>query len=416
MRTSVVVIGAGIVGTCCALALQRQGLSVLLIDKNEPGLGCSFGNAGMIQTGSVTPLAVPGILKRVPRMLLDPEGPLVLNWTQLPRLLPWMRTFVKKTHPDTVQRTAAALSALLVQSKAAYRKLSEGTTAPSVFRPRGELYVFSSAESYAALASRWAMYRQYGVEYVEMSANELRAFEPQLSEHYQRGYYLPDSEYVVDPLRLTQSLFEAFIGAGGSFMRVEVTKLSQQKSGEVVLACERGDLKAERLVIAAGYESGRLAKALGAKMPVEPMRGYHVMMPGDNIQLSGPVIEGDMNIAALPMPEGIRIAGTVEFAGAHAAPRWGRADMLAPMAKKMLPALKGKAGQRWYGYRPGMPDSLPALGPAPGHTNVWYAFGHGQLGLTLAAISGQLIAEMVTGQPPSVDITPYQPSRFAAVA
>jgi len=414
MNGSVAVLGAGIVGTCCALALQRQGLSVVLIDRNEPGLGCSFGNAGMIQTGSVVPLAVPGILKRVPRMLFDSQGPLVLNWTQLPRLFPWLSAFLQNANPSALNRTAIALSALLAEAKVAYRKLSERTEALSLFRARGELYVFASDASYAALNSRFAIYRQHGVEYVEMSADELRAFEPHLSERYKRGYYLPDSEYVVDPLALTQRLASAFTDAGGTFVRAGAKNLKQSPSGEIILKLDKGEIEADRLVIAAGSESGRLAKTLGADMPVEPLRGYHVMMVDDGIKLSGPVIEGDMNIAALPMPSGIRIAGTLEFAGHHASPRWGRADMLVPMAKRMLPEIRGEARTRWYGYRPCMPDSLPVLGVAPGHSNVWYAFGHGQLGLTLAGISGQLIAEMVTGQAPSIDISPFRPNRFMA--
>ncbi len=370
----------------------------------------------MIQTGSVVPLAVPGILKRVPRMLFDSEGPLVLNWTQLPRLLPWLRAFLQNANPGAMARTARALSALLLEAKGAYRKLSEGTDALTLFRPRGELYVFASDTSYAALTSRFAIYRQHSVDYVEMSASELKAFEPHLSERYKHGYYLPDSEYVVDPLLLTQSLVSAFTKAGGTHMRADVTSLRRSPSGEVVLKLENGDVEADRLVIAAGSESGRLAHSLGTNMPVEPLRGYHVMMSDDRIKLSGPVIEGDMNIAALPMTSGVRIAGTLEFAGHRSSPRWGRADMLVPMAKRMLPEISGGAIKRWYGYRPCMPDSLPVLGAAPGQSNVWYAFGHGQLGLTLAGISGQLIAEMVTGQVPSTDIAPFQPNRFLAAA
>ena len=416
MSGSVVVLGAGIVGTCCALALQRQGLRVRLIDRCEPGLGCSFGNAGMIQTGAVLPLAVPGILKRVPRMLFDPNGPLVLNWTQLPRLLPWLITLLQNANPVALQRTAAALSALLKEAKGAYRRLSDGSAAPALFKARGELYVFASDSSYAALASRFQIYRQHSVEYVELSGSELKEIEPHLSARYERGYYLPDSEYVVNPLLLTQSLAKAFTSAGGTLMRADVRSLQHLSNGEVILKLDAGEIEADRLVIAAGFESGALAKAFGLDIPVEPLRGYHVMMLDDGVKLSGPVIEGDMNIAALPMPDGIRIAGTLEFAGHRSAPRWGRADMLSPLAKTMLPEIRGEASERWYGYRPSMPDSLPVLGLLPGHSNVWCAFGHGQLGLTLAGISGQLIAEMVTGQAPSVDVVPFQPGRFRTAA
>ena len=416
MKGSVTVLGAGIVGTCCALALQREGFSVCLIDRQAPGSGCSSGNAGMIQTGSVLPLAVPGILQRVPRMLLDPEGPLVLNWGQLPRLFPWLRAFLRNANPSAMAVTAGVLSSLLAEAKAAYRTMAEGTAAQSLFRPRGELYVFGSEESYKAASSKFATYREYGIAHVEMSAAELSAFEPALSPLYKRGYYLPDSEYVVDPQLLTQRLFEAFVKAGGRFVSADVRRLERAPDGEWLLKLEADDLKAERLVISAGAQSGRFSNMLGAAMPVEPLRGYHVMVSGDGPQLAGPVIEGDMNIAATPMLGGIRIAGTLEFSGHSQSPRWRRADMLLPMAKRMLPKLNGEVSQRWFGDRPGMPDSLPVLGAAPGLSNVWYAFGHGQLGLTLAAITGRLLADIVIGRVPSIDVAPVRPGRFVATS
>jgi glycine/D-amino acid oxidase-like deaminating enzyme len=412
---SITVLGAGIVGVCCALSLQRDGFSVCLIDRGEPGAGCSSGNAGMIQTGSILPLAVPGILKRAPAMLLDPEGPLVLPWRQVPRLVPWLRAFVRNAKPEKVATTARALAALLARAKDAYRVLVTGTPASGLFRSRGELYVFRSTAAQAMLAGKFAMLRAHGIDYVEIAGADLKTWEPALAEGYAYGYYLPDSEYVVDPLGLTRHLFDAFVGAGGRFLRKEIEQIQRAPDGRLSLHA-RGDVHlANELVVASGAASGHMARMLGATMPIEPLRGYHVQVPADGITLAGPVIEGDMNIAATPMRDGIRIAGTLEFASLESPPRWRRADMLLPIAHRMLPGLCEEANARWFGDRPGTPDSLPVLGAAPGHSNAWYAFGHGQLGLTLAAITGRLLADLMTGRQSSVDLTPFRPNRFVAV-
>jgi D-amino-acid dehydrogenase len=411
---SVTVLGAGIVGVCCALSLQREGFSVCLIDRGEPGTGCSSGNAGMIQTGSILPLAVPDILKRVPRMLLDPEGPLVLPWRQVPRLVPWLRTFVRNANSDKVATTARALASLLAQAKDVYRALAAGTVAASVFRPRGELYVFRDPAAQAMLAGKFSMLREHAIDYVEIPGADLKGWEPALAADYAYGYYLPDSEYVVDPLALTRHLFDAFIAAGGQFLRRDVSHIQSTPDGRLVLRSGADMHTAGELVVAAGAASGHFARMLGAPMPIEPLRGYHIQVPAGGLALAGPVIEGDMSVAATPMRDGIRIAGTLEFAGLHDPPRWHRADMLLPIARRMLPALQGEANVRWFGDRPGTPDSLPVLGTAPGHANCWYAFGHGQLGLTLAAISARLLVDLITGRRPSVDPTPFRPGRFVA--
>lgn len=411
---SITVLGAGIVGVCCALSLQREGFAVSLVDRGEPGEGCSFGNAGMIQTGSILPLAVPGILKRAPRMLLDPEGPLVVPWRQLPRLLPWLRAFAENANAETAAATARTLAAALAQAKGAYRDIAVGTLAADVFRARGELYVFRDPGAQAALAGKFALLRAHGIDYLEIPASQLKSWEPALAPDYRYGYYLPDSEYVVDPLLLTRHLFDAFIASGGRFLRADVERIERLESGRLSLRSRTETHVVDRLVVAAGAASGRIARMLGAAMPIVPMRGYHVMVPAEGLALAGPVIEGDMNIAATPMQDGIRIAGTLEFASVDSAPRWRRADMLAPMAARMLPAMRGAVRTKWFGDRPGTPDSLPVLGAAPGHANVWYAFGHGQLGLTLAAVTGRALGALIAGRQPSIDLKPFRPGRFVA--
>jgi D-amino-acid dehydrogenase len=414
MTSHVVVIGAGIVGTCCALWLRRQGFRVTLVDRNEPGSGCSAGNAGMFQTGSVTPLATPGILRRVPRMLLDPNGPLVIRWKHLPVLMPWLWRLVRNASPARVDAVADALASLLRGAKEAYRPLVAGAGAQSLIRDRGELYVFRSDRAYAAVAQKHLLYHRHGIEVVEFDAAALREREPALSPAYRRGYYLPDSSYTTDPRALTLALAADFARHGGEVLRANADTIAASDKG-VRIVISGATLACDRLVIAAGAYSKSLAAQVGVDVPLESLRGYHLDLPDRGVQLNGPLIDGEMNFGVIPMAGRVRLAGTIELAGLEAAPAWRRADMLLPLAKAMLPSLAshGADAVRWMGHRPGLPDSLPVIGPAPNRPNVWLAFGHGQLGLTLAAVTGRVVAQALAGQTTTVDLSPFRVDRFA---
>ena len=167
------------------------------------------------------------------------------------------------------------------------------------------------------------------------------------------------------------------------------------------------------MVIAAGAFSRRLANEVGIRVPLETLRGYHLELPTRGAELDGPLIDGGMNIGAIPMAGGIRLAGTVEFAGLDAPPNWHRANMLLAMARKMLPTLDGANAVRWMGHRPGLPDSMPMIGPVPHWPNVWFCFGHGQIGLTTAAVSAKAMAETMAGLASSLDLSPFRVGRFS---
>ena len=406
------VLGAGIVGVCCALYLQGRGYGVTLIDRDDPGRGCSYGNAGMIQTGSCVPLATPGVLREVPRMLLDPKSPLVIRWRYLPELAPWLMRLVNAARPSRVEEISLAPSALLGQAKDAYRPLWKAAAAEDLVRDRGELYVYRSAKAYAAARAKFDTSRRHGTDVVELTGGALRQLEPALSRDYEHGYYLPGSMYTVDPLRLTQRLVAAFAGNGGTVVRREIHDIEVRADGGLALVTtDRSDV-VEGLVVAAGAYSRGFAAKLGRDVPLESERGYHLMLPHTGVRLQGPVIDGDRHLAAIPMLDGIRLAGTIELAGLDAPPNDARADMLLPMAQELIPGLPTTASTRWMGHRPGMPDSLPVIDRAPAHPNAYFAFGHGTLGLTLAAITGQLIADLASGQTSEFDLRPYRADRF----
>lgn len=406
------VLGAGVVGTACALSLRRDGHRVTLVDRDEVGAGCSYGNAGMIQTGHCLPMATPGVLRRVPRMLLDPQAPLVVRWRHLPQLAPWLLRFVREAGRRRMEHNAAALSAILSQAKGAHLDLIRAARADTLVRHRGELYVYKSKDAFEAARPEYDFYRAHGVAVDELTGPELRQFEPALDRSADFAYYLPDSIYTVSPLKLTQAYADAFVQAGGEIRRAEVRDIEMDASGPTALVTADGRIEVDALVLATGAFSRRFAKKVGVDVPLESARGYHLVIQAPDVRLNGPVIDGEMHFGIVPMEDGIRLAGTLELASLDAPPNYDRADMLLPMAKALIPDLGAEDGVRWMGHRPGMPDSLPVVGRAPRHRSVYLAFGHGQLGLTLAAITGRMIADLAADRPLPVDPTPYRADRF----
>ena len=411
-RGTIAVLGAGIVGTCCALALQREGFRVTLIDRDAPGAGTSSGNAGLIQTGTPMPMATPGMLRQVPSMLLDPRGALVIRWRHLPRLVPWLWRFLRQSAARRAEANARAQMRLLEQVADAFRELVAAAGAGDMLRHKGLLFVYRSAAEARAAGWEMDLFRRNGVRVDTLGADELRQMEPALNRDYTHGFFLPDCFYTVDPRHLTERLAEAFRQAGGVFRTAEVTGIEMGAAGPCGLRTAGETIPVERLVLAAGVFSRPFARELGIPVPLESARGYHLMLPEESVRLNGPVLDGKRHFAVTPMAGGVRLAGMVELASIEAPPNYERARMLLPLAQDMLPALQGAQAQPWMGHRPATPDSLPVIERSRRYPNTFFAFGHGQLGLTMGAITGLLIADLACGRPPRIDLAPYRSDRF----
>jgi D-amino-acid dehydrogenase len=405
------VLGAGIVGVCTALALQREGWSVTLIDRDEPGRGCSFGNAGIIHTGGCVPLARPGIVGAVPGMLLDPEGPLVIRWRHLPRLLPWLARMAAASRRGRVEASSRALAPLALAARAAYQPLLKEAEAEDLMRARGELYVYRERASFEAASWEMDVRRRFGVPVEELDAQSLKDIEPALSPDYRHAHYQPDSAFTVNPFRLVQSLATLFVAKGGTILRKDVRHAKPDGSGGAVLFTGEKEMTAENLVICAGAFSRPFAASLGAEVPLETWRGYHIMVAGGP-RINGVIVDGDVHFAVTPMEDGIRVAGLIELASLDAPPNYARADLFLKLARKLIPAFPTEATSRWMGHRPGMPDTVPVIGRSPAQRNVWFNFGHGMLGLTFGPITAQLLAGMAAGRTSAIDPAPYRAERF----
>ncbi len=408
----VTVIGAGIVGIACASTLLRDGHSVTVVDSGPPGEGCSKGNAGGLSPGSVVPMAMPGVLSQVPRWLFDPQGPLIIRWSYLAQALPWLLRFVRAAHPRRVEEVADALWALHREVFESYAPLFKAAGAESLIRHSGQLYVYGSEAAYRKDAGAWALRQARGIPIEILKGEQIRQREPALAPIFARGVLLPEHGHCLDPFRLVQLLADRFALDGGTILRRQVTGFEIGAEGPTHLKTDGGELEVETLVVAAGAWSHLLARQLGSRVPLESHRGYHVTVadPGVSPRLS--IMWAERKFMTTPMAPGLRFAGTVEFAGLEAAPDYRRARSLLERGKRMFPDLDADNVSEWMGHRPSLPDTLPVIGRSPHYPSTYYAFGHGHTGLSGAPMTGRLIADLVAGRPPTIDIAPFRVDRF----
>jgi D-amino-acid dehydrogenase len=406
------VLGAGTVGVCCALYLQRDGHRVTLIDRATPGSGCSFGNAGIIQVGACVPIATPGILRQVPKMLLDPEGPLVIRWQYLPRLAPYLLRFIAAARPARVEAIAKTLASVLAHAIPAYRTLIDAAGAQGLIRDSGEMYLYQTDAAYEAARPAHELRRRHGVRIETVPIEELRQLEPALAPGFKHALWFPDCIRTTNPHLLTRALAQRFVQDGGELSLETVRDITVNPDGLIALKTDIGTRPVDRLVLATGAYSKRWAATLGSFVPLDTERGYHLMLPDPGVELSRPVILGDHRVGVSSMTGGVRIAGTAELAKLDAEPNFRRAHRLLAIVKRALPDLNIGDPRPWMGHRPSTPDSLPVICQAPRTPRAFFAFGHGHLGLTMGAVTGRLIADLAADRPPPIDLAPLHVNRF----
>jgi D-amino-acid dehydrogenase len=412
MGQRIAVIGAGVVGLACASQLQVQGHALTLIDPRPPGEYCSFGNAGCFSRASCVPLGLPGTWKRVPGWLLDPQGPLFIPLRYMPRIAPWLWRFQRATSLDTVNRIADALHALLTSSLDRWRPLAERAGVPELVLQHGYSFAYESARAFDDDALGRSLRAQRGVAIDVLTGGAIRDYEPALSPHVTHLVVLPEQGHCPNPLRLSQALARRLRAGGASFVARAATAFDLVE-GRVARVLTDGDpVDVDACVIAAGAHSNALSSQLGADVPLETERGYHATLASPSVVTRAPVASGEGKYFVTPMEDGLRNAGTVELAGLGAPPDYRRADALLARAQRLLPGLRGARVERWMGHRPSLPDSMPVIGRAPRATNAFLAFGHGHVGLTAAAPTGEIIAQLVAGRPPFMDIAPFAAERF----
>lgn len=415
-RLSVGVIGAGVVGLSSALWLQRAGHRVTLVDPAAPtsnrgyAQAASFGNACTMAFGACIPVATPGVLRAVPRMLLDRQGPLTISWRDLPGLVPWLASFLRSAHPEAVSRIVGILGELLRLAEAGHAPLFAAAGADDLRRMTGCLYLYRSAASFNAAQAEIMLRHREGVQMRILEREEIQAREPNLAPLYHKGLLFEDAYSIDDPLTYARRLLARFLTDGGTLVAAGVRGIERDTEG---LTLRFGDhnLRVERAVLAAGAWSARIARSFGDRVRLDTERGYHVLFPADGQLLTAPTCYPEHGFYMTPLAEGLRAAGTVELGGLGKPLRPARTAAIERVARKLLPGL-GNTGRTWLGFRPSMPDSLPVIGPSPVDPRIIYAFGHGHIGLTLAGITGRLAADIIDERRPLVDLRPLRPDRF----
>ncbi len=372
----------------------------------------SRGNAAGIAWTEIAPLASKGIWRKIPGWLLDPLGPLSVRPAYALKILPWMLRFSRASLPDKLKHTVRGKAAINKAALPAWERLWQASgTRHHVFL-KGCLEVFTEQSQIGDARKGWREQLDHGIAVEELSGDQIREMEPDFSQDIVGGALVPGWITVDDPHALCLSLAEAFERNGGTIFRKSVSRIEPQ-GNVVVLHLEGGEqILSDHAVIACGAWSKTLAAQLGDKVPLETERGYNTTFSEPNISLKHAVMVPGEGFAVTQLSSGLRVGGAVEFGGLELEANWKRADAMAEKASRLLPGLNRENGIRWMGHRPSLPDTLPVIGSSTRSNRVTYAFGHGHHGLTQAAITAELVSDIVQGEAPKIDCAVYSAQRF----
>jgi D-amino-acid dehydrogenase len=408
----VAVVGAGIVGAAIAYELQRRGRDVVLIDKDVPGKGASYGNMASIAVTEFMPASRPSIWAQMPKWLLDPEGPVRIRPAYLPRLAPWFLRFLEASRPSRVRELEAAGAVLCHRVHEDLDVLLKATGLTDMLSAEGCLSLYTDEAEFRADREHIEVLERFGFRHEILGGNAIRDLEPALTTKIAKAVLFPDNRSVKDPYQLVVKLSEQFLSRGGRIEQGEVVNFDKGDGVKAVRLKDGRSIAASHTVLCAGAHTGRLSRLLGEPIPLETERGYHTQIMDPGISMRHSIIWPARAFMVTPTAGGIRVGGTVEMAGLDAEPDYRRAKVLVKRAREALPELRANEVTEWMGHRPALPDTVPVISPSVKHRGVFYATGHGHLGLTYAATTGRLIADLVTGAPPPIDLKPYRVNRF----
>lgn len=412
-RVDAVVLGAGIVGVCAALHLQARGRSVVLLDRRGPGEETSFGNAGLIERASIVPYAFPRTLRDILRYASNRSSAVRYDPFFLPRLAPWLFSYWQNSAPARLAEAAQAMLPLIEHCLEEHDALIAASGAEALVRRLGWIEAYRTAAAFdraAAVATSAAA--AHGLRFELLDGPALRDREPGLTSALTGGVHWLDPVAVRDPHALTVCYVDLFTSRGGVFHHGDAASLTATDAGWSVLT-DAGKLEARDAVVALGAWSGVVARRLGYRVPLAVKRGYHMhYAAGPAGGLVRPVLDDERGFVLAPMARGIRLTTGIEMAPADAPPSPLPLARCEPLARQILPLGERLDAAPWLGLRPALPDMRPVIGAAPRHAGLWFSFGHAHHGLTLAAVSGRLLAELVVGEATIVEPAPYALSRF----
>lgn len=408
----VIVIGAGVIGISIALELQRKGNSVRVFDRKGVAEEASAGNAGAFAFAEIEPLAKPGIMRKAPKWLLDPLGPLSIPPAYALKIAPWMLRFWQASSHDRYEQSVGNQAALMEHSRAALDRQIAYVDGEAMIQRDGQMQLYESEAEFRDSLPGWELRRRNGVAFDLLESPEAIAeIQPGLSQRFTHAGYTPGWMNTTDPKRWVQHLAQVFEELGGTIERQDVRAL--EVTGDRLRVVSRdGSTECSQVIVAAGAWSHQLATTVGDNIPLETERGYNTTLPEGAFDLRTHLTFPAHGFVASRINGGVRIGGAVELGGLKLPPNYKRADVLLQKASQFLPGLNTDGGTQWMGFRPSLPDSLPVIGRSSKSAGLVYAFGHGHLGLTQSAGTAELISAIVEGQTPAIPLDPFSATRF----
>ncbi len=411
-QSQTIVIGAGAVGLSVALNVARRGDQVLIVDELPPANGASYGNAGFLVADTAMPIALPGMYKKVPSWLLDPEGPLRVRHSYLLKAMPFLFGWLRASNRQQVNASSEAMRKIHNGTFDEWRALVGESTYNALIRRTGQVYIWEGAGHFPTPVED-DLRANFGVEVKPLSRSDIADIYPGIAADVGRALLIPGNGHTVNPGRLCQAVLQEALQAGARVAHERVLRIwPDHDAGWNVMTSSGQVRKADKVIIAAGAASHELLADLGIHVPLESERGYHVVLPDASVQLAIPILHKTGYFGLNSMDVGMRLAGTVELAGLRASPDPLRCEVLIKKVRRLFPRIEHGAPKYWMGHRPSIPDSVPVIGPVPGLNGLYTCFGHGHCGLTAAPASASLLAKQMFGEPVDFDTAPYSIKRF----
>jgi D-amino-acid dehydrogenase len=415
-RSDVIVLGAGIVGTSIATHLAKKGLAVAMVDRGPPGEATSYGNSGIIEGNTIFPAAFPSDFRELLRVAFKLSPIANYHLTFLPKVAPWLVAFRAASAPERLVETAHLMRPLLSRAVAEHQTLAAEAKAERYLHRGGWLKLYRSDKSFAGVTRELELAKQLSIANLPLDRDGARALEPSLAPVFRHAVHWTGAVSVSNPLALTRAYVARYTALGGLSFAGDARTLHRNGANWRV-ETSAGPLDAPNVVLALGPWLKDVLDPLGIRLPLAVKRGYHWHFRArgnghGNAALSRPVLDADNGYVLAPMEQGIRLTTGVEFAARDAQPTPVQFGRLMPQARELFPLGEAVEPQPWLGARPCFADSRPVIGPAPGIGGLWLAGGHGHWGLTLGAVTGRLLTEMITKQTPFCDPKPYSAERF----
>lgn len=411
-KFEVLVIGTGIIGAMCALYLQGQGRKITFIEKGAPSRGASAGNAGMLAFTEVLPLAAPGILKKAPKWLMDPLGPLSVPPAYAAQVTPWLYRFWKASAQRQYQHSLKVQKTIMPLARREMEAVLSSPELAHFVSTRGTLELYDSEASLKRSMSDWNVREAAGAKIERVDRTRIDEIQPDLAAQFQHAMFMEEGQQIADPYDFTKAIVDLVLSRGAKLRKGEVVSIAPVGESTIVTLDNGDKLDADKVVLSGGAFSKTLAAQLGNVVPLETERGYNTTLPKDSFDLKTQLVFCDHGFVMTPLETGIRVGGAVELGGLKLKPNFKRSEAMLKKASRFVPTLNTGDGKQWMGFRPSMPDSLPVIGYSAATPSVIFAFGHGHLGLTQSAATGKLVSELVAGVATSISVDPLRANRF----